>query len=84
MIEFVKEYLDGKMSRMDFDLDFSQHIKKYYPKMERDIYELADCFYFYLVEEGYDHSEYLTDGEHKKLIRRQFNEFMSAMNDDIL
>ena len=83
MIEFVQEYLDGKCSRMDFDLDFNHYLIKNYPKMERQNAELADCFNFYLAEEGFDKADSLSDAVHKKLIRKQFAEFKSAMRDGI-
>ena len=84
MMEFVQEYLDGKMSRLDFDLDFNRYLIKHYPKMERESGELADCFAFYLSEEGVDQTEHLTDTAHKKLIKKQYGEFKSAMSDGIL
>ena len=81
MIAFVREYLGGERSRMDFDLDFNHYLIKNYPKMERQNAELADCFSFYLAEEGLDKSSGLSDAAHKSLIRRQFAEFESAMRD---
>jgi len=81
MISFVKEYLDGESNRMDFDLDFNYTLMKYYPKMERANPDLAECFNFYLAEEGFDKSEGLSDAAHKKLIKKQYNNFISAMRD---
>jgi hypothetical protein len=82
MMAFVQEYLDGERERLFFDLDFSYTLMKYYPRMERANRDLAECFNFYLTEEGFDRSEGLSDSEHKKLIRRQFNEFKSVMKDE--
>ena len=84
MMEFVQEYLDGKRSRLDFDLDFSDCLKKHFPKMERETGELADCFAFYLAEEGYDKAQNLSDAAHQRLIKKQFKEFRAAMEDGIL
>ncbi|MCL2121703.1 MAG: hypothetical protein FWH28_05570 [Clostridiales bacterium] len=84
MMEFVQRYLDGTLSRIEFDLDFNDHLKKHYRKMERETGELADCFAFYLAEEGCDVAHGLSDADHKKLIRKQFQEFNAAMSDDIL
>ena len=83
MMEFVREYLDGERSRMDFDLDFSHSLMMHYPKMERENHDLAECFCFYLAEEGLDRTEGLSDAQHKKLIKKQFSEFESAMRDGI-
>ena len=84
MMEFVQGYLDGTISRLDFDLDFNDHLNKHYRKMERETGELADCFAFYLAEEGCDRAQGLPDADHKKLIRKQFKEFKAAMDDGIL
>jgi len=81
MMDFVREYLGGKMDRMGFDLDFNHYLIKHYRSMERKDRDFAECFYFYLVEQGFDQSEGLSDSEHKKLIRKQWNEFSSAMRD---
>ena len=84
MMEFVERYLDGKMDRMGFDLDFNHYLMKYYPSMERNYGELADCFNFYFAEEGYDQAQDLSDAAHKKLIRKQYKEFKAAMHDGML
>ena len=52
--------------------------------MERKNRDLADCFYFYLAEQGFDQGQGLSDGDHKKLIRKQFEEFKAAMRDGFL
>jgi len=83
MIAFVKEYLDGGSSRMDFDLDFNHYLIKHFPKMDRQNAALADCFNFYLAEEGFDKADGLSDAQHKKLIRKRFAEFEAAMHDGI-
>jgi len=75
MMNFVKEYLDGKMERMGFDLDFNYYLIEHYPRMEYENSDIAECFYFYLSQEGFDHAENLADHEHKKLILKQWNEF---------
>ena len=54
IMAFVQEYLDGDMDRMGFDLDFNYYLIKHYPSMERANHDLADCFNFYLAEEGFD------------------------------
>lgn len=83
MMEFVREYLDGARSRLDFDLDFNHCLSQNYPKMERENIELAECFSFYLAEEGIDKVGGLSDAQHKKLIKKQFGEFLSAMSDGL-
>ena len=81
MLNFVQEYLNGGMDRMSFDLDFNHYLIKHYPGMERKNPDLAECFSFFLAEEGFDQAITLTDTEHKKLIRNQWREFNAAMQD---
>ena len=84
MLDFVREYLDGKNSRLDFELDFNHYLIEHYPKMKRESPELTDCFVFYLSEEGQDKAYSLTDAGHKELIQKQFDEFNAAIRDGIL
>lgn len=81
MTTFVQEYLDGETERYFFDIDFNYYLTQHYPSMERHNADLAECFYFYLAEQGMDCSEGLSDGEHKKLFRKQFEKFMDAWRD---
>jgi hypothetical protein len=81
MMEFVQEYLDGKMDRLWFDQDFIHYLIECYPKMERENANLAECFNFYLAEEGFDQAKGLSDAAHKKLIRQQFNELKAVIRD---
>ena len=54
-----------------------------YPKMERENSEMAECFNFYLAEQGFDEGIGLNDDEHKKLIREQFMLFNDACRDGL-
>jgi hypothetical protein len=81
MMNFVQEYLDGDIDRLSWDLDFNHYLIEQYSKMERENIDLAECFNFYLAEQGFDQGTSLPDDKHKKLIRKQFNEFNAAMRD---
>lgn len=81
MIAFVQSYLDGERSRLDFDLDFNHYLIKRYPKMERENPVLAECFHFYLAEEGFDQAEGLSDDQHKELMQTRLNEFKAVLRD---
>ena len=83
MMAFVQKYLDDEIDRLGFDLDFNHYLNKHYSKLEREIGELADCFSFYLTEEGIDQTDGLSDAGHKKLIRKQYKEFKAAMSDEL-
>jgi hypothetical protein len=81
MMDYIRGYLDGEMDRMGFDLDFNHYLIKHYPSMERKDRDLAECFNYYLAEQGFDRSDGLSDIEHKRLIRRQWKEFLAVMRD---
>jgi hypothetical protein len=81
MMNFVQEYLGGTMDRLGWDLDFNHYLIQQYPKMERENPQLADCFYFYLSEEGFEQGVNMDDSEHIKLIRKQWREFNAIMKD---
>lgn len=83
MFEFVQDYLDGHTERMFFDLDFNHYFIKYYPAMERHNPDMAECFAYYLSEQGIDVSDGLSDDQHKKLIRSQWEKFSEALEDDL-
>jgi len=40
--------------------------------MERENADLADCFNFYLAEQGFDQAHGLPDAEHRKVIQGQY------------
>ena len=75
MMDFVREYLSGELDRLSWDLDFNHYLIKHYPKMERENPELAECFAFYLAEQGFDQGEGMPDDEHREFIQEQFDEF---------
>ncbi|AMC93659.1 hypothetical protein AOC36_06565 [Erysipelothrix larvae] len=76
MYSFVLDYLVGNKDRMDFDLDFNYYLIKHFPAMHRRNEYEADCFAYYLEEEGYDVSENLSDTQHKALIKKQWKQFV--------
>ena len=75
MTGFVREYLYGTLERLDWDCDFNHYLIKHYPKMDREDRDLAECFNFYLAEQGFDLAGDLPDNEHRKFIHEQFAKF---------
>ena len=84
MMSFVEEYLNGGMNRISFDLDFNHYLIEHAAKMEREYPDLAECFHYYLAEQGIEQADRLNDSEHKKLIRKQWSKVKSAMRDGLL
>ncbi|MFP3154963.1 hypothetical protein LQZ18_11180 [Lachnospiraceae bacterium ZAX-1] len=80
MFQFVQDYLDGNMPRMFFDLDFDHYFIQYYLAMERQDSDMAQCFAYYLSEQGIDMSDGLSDAQHKKLIKSQWKKFTAALH----
>lgn len=51
--------------------------------MQRQDPDMAECFVYYLSEQGVDVSGGLSDDRHKNLIRRQWEQFTQAMDDGV-
>jgi hypothetical protein len=81
MMSFVRGYLDGETDRMGFDLDFNFYLMQNYPKMEREDLDMAEAFNFCIAEQGFDRCDGLSDNEHKRLVRRQFDELKAIARD---
>jgi hypothetical protein len=81
MMNMVDEFLSGKISRLDFELDFNYELKARYGKMRREHQEYAEVFYDWLSEDGVDKSFGLSDTAFKRLISEQYNEVKSIAAD---
>lgn len=44
MIDFVSDFADGKISRYDFELDYSGYVIEHFPMMEKENIRLARKF----------------------------------------
>jgi len=84
MMEYVKDYLEGRMKRWEFDIDFDHHIMTRYAKMERENSEYAEAFAYYISTCGVDVGEKLSDAAYEKLIRRQYKELLDLVADGFL
>lgn len=73
MMNMTKEYLSGKMDVIDYTLDFPYELDQRYRKMHREDDDYCDLIYECLYEEGVAMYNELSDGEFKKLIRKQYN-----------
>jgi len=73
MMNMTKEYLSGKMDIIAYGLDFPYELEKRYRKMYREDDDYCELIYECLYEEGVARYNELSDGEFKKLIRKQYN-----------
>ena len=72
IMDMTKSFLDGEIDCISYWLDFPYEIEKRYRKMVREDRDYAELIYDYLVEEGTDKYDDLTDAQFKKLIRKQY------------
>ncbi|KJS47503.1 MAG: hypothetical protein VR66_19330 [Peptococcaceae bacterium BRH_c23] len=72
VMDMTKSFLDGEIDIIDFYLDFPYEIEKRYRKMVREDKDYAELIYDYLVEEGTNKYDDLSDAQFKKLIRKQY------------
>ena len=84
MIDYVKDFIEGRMERWEFDMDYSAYMIEHYPKMECENPQLADCFVWYIDKRGFEKGQDLPDDKYKMLIKRRFEQFMSVFDDGIL
>lgn len=72
MMDMTKSFLDGEIDSISYWLDFPYEIEKRYRKMVREDRDYAELIYDYLVEEGTNKYDDLSDDQFKKLIRKQY------------
>lgn len=70
VMDMTKSFLDGEIDCISYSLDFPYEIEKRYRKMVRKDRECAELIFDYLVEEGTNKYDDLTDAQFKKLIRK--------------
>ncbi len=73
LMNMTKDYLDGKIDCIAYSLDFPYALEKHYQKARREDSDYAELIYECLYEEGIGRFNELSDGEFKKLIRKQYN-----------
>ena len=79
VLKMTKAYLDGKMDRIDYELDFPYEVEQRYQKMCREDAEYADMLYYYLVEHGTDCAAGLSDDDFHDLIQKQYLEVLDGV-----
>ena len=78
MMAYVSDFLEGRMKRWEFDIDFDHHIITRFAKMERENPEFAEAFGYYISTCGVDRGDGLSDAAYKKLIREQYEELLDV------
>lgn len=80
VLKMVCMYLDGKISRIELELDFPYEIEKRYSKMCSEDQEYAELINDRLVEDGVVRGENLPDDKFHKLIKRQYEDVLDIAN----
>jgi len=73
LMNMTKEYLDGKIDSITYSLDFPHELDQRHKKAYREDDDYCELIYECLYEEGIGRFNELSDGEFKKLIRKQYN-----------
>ena len=79
ILKMTKKYLDGGMSRIDYELDLPYEVEKRYQTMCKEDADYADLIYYYLIECGTDQASGLSDEAFYKLIQRQYMEVLDGV-----
>ena len=79
VLKMTKDYLDGKIDRIDYELDFPYEVEQRYQKMCGEDAEYADMLYYYLVECGTDRASNLSDNDFRNLIQKQYLEVLDGV-----
>ncbi|HEX2937489.1 MAG TPA: hypothetical protein VHO66_01055 [Ruminiclostridium sp.] len=85
MVDFISDFADGKMSRDDFELDYSGYVIEYFPKMERENARLARKF-ANTVDAKYEYAENrnISDDDFRVLMNNALCDFLETGNPDLL
>ena len=78
MKSYVRKFINGKMERWEFDLDFNHYFIERYDGMMREDCDFAEAFAFYVSEYGVDVGGGMDDDEYRDLIRSQYNELLAV------
>lgn len=79
VLKMTKDYLDGRMGRIDYELDFPYEVEKRYQKMCTEDADYADMLYYYLIERGTDRAAGLSDEASRNLIQKQYQEVLDGV-----
>jgi len=84
IMDMTKSFLDGEIDIIDFYLDFPYEIEKRYRKMVREDRVYAELIFDYLVEEGTNKYNDLSDAQFKRLIRKQYKYIKDVASEGFL
>jgi hypothetical protein len=85
MLDFVSDFADGKMSRFDFDLDYSAYVVEHFPEMEKEHPRLARRFAD-TIDAAVDFAEYrnISDEDFMIMINNALCDFLGISEPDLI
>lgn len=85
MIDFISDFVDGKLERYFFDLDYSAYVIEHFPHMEFENISLADKF-AYTIDQAYERGTDLglSDEEFRVEISNALDEWLGKNKLDII
>jgi len=75
----VKQYLSGEMDTISFWLDFPYEVERRYEGMCREDEEYAEMLVYYLIENGTDRYDELSEDAFRILIRQQYDNVLEGV-----
>jgi len=85
MVDFISDFVDGKMSRYNFELDYSGYMIEHFPKMEREDYHLARKF-ANTIDAKYEYAENrnISDDDFRILMNNALCDLLGTDKPDLL
>jgi hypothetical protein len=83
-MDMTKSFLDGEIDCISYYLDFPYEVEKRYRKMVREDSEYAELIFDFLLEEGTNKYDDLSDAQFKRLIRKQYKYIKEVASEGFL
>ena len=81
VLKIIRMYLDGKISRIDLDLDFPYELEKRYEKMRLEDREYAELIYDRLLVDGIYCGDDLSDEDFRDLMKGQYKDVLDIASE---
>jgi len=72
MMDYVKDYLDGKIRRFTFELEFKYFLLTFWNDMCEEDIKYASAFKYCIANNGFEVGGELSDAKYKELINWQY------------
>ena len=83
MMEMIMSYLDRKIDRTTFELDFVSNLNSRYKKMLREDRDIAEWFYDCIVHDAMNRGHDLSDQEFVKVLRAEYDRVKDLVDNGV-